>query len=169
MKTLTEAIEQQLRDREQAPALFWDNTIFSFADLNTTSCRIAAGLLDRGITPGDHGSDQDLFLVHRLTLLEIRSVGSGHSSGNVAGCNSRPSQSCVELKMDGVTPSPTLPLKSVIPRKTDRGKERTSAVVQYARQPASMPDPLTWVGVAEGSEVIVGVGVSVGSGGGVGV
>ena len=53
METLTQAIGRRLRERNHASALLWDEDTFSFADLDAASRQVAAGLLDRGIEPGD--------------------------------------------------------------------------------------------------------------------
>lgn len=53
MRTLTAQIEQRLRDRSAAAALFWNDETFSFAQLDQWSAAIASGLQARGIRAGE--------------------------------------------------------------------------------------------------------------------
>ena len=53
MSTLTAAIEARLRERRNAPAVFWQGEEFSFAELETRSAALAQGLMRRDIRAGD--------------------------------------------------------------------------------------------------------------------
>jgi malonyl-CoA/methylmalonyl-CoA synthetase len=51
--SLTQALEVRLRERAGAPALFWNDIVLTFADLDAASRHMAAGLAVRGVRPGD--------------------------------------------------------------------------------------------------------------------
>lgn len=53
MTALIHAIEHSLARRGAAPALFWQDRVLSFAELDATSLRLAHALLARGIAPAD--------------------------------------------------------------------------------------------------------------------
>lgn len=53
MLTLAHALEARLRERGPAPALLWDDVVFSFAALDVASFRLAAGLRKHGVRRGD--------------------------------------------------------------------------------------------------------------------
>jgi hypothetical protein len=51
--SLTQALEVRLQERAHAPALFWNDIVLTFADLDAASRCMAAGLIKRGVHAGD--------------------------------------------------------------------------------------------------------------------
>jgi malonyl-CoA/methylmalonyl-CoA synthetase len=51
--SLAHALEARLQDRAAAPAVFWNDIVLTFADLDAASRRMAAGLRNHGVEPGD--------------------------------------------------------------------------------------------------------------------
>ena len=53
MATLTEAVEERLREQAGAAAVLWNDRTLSFAELAAWSGKLAGGIVGKGIAPGD--------------------------------------------------------------------------------------------------------------------